>query len=171
MSPANTCPAFTPICSGSDGCRSTISRSASSICSSFSPEPTGAPGGEDDLAAVGIDVGGEETDAARIDRFLDDADQLVEARGRRVRRPGDECVQPGEVQERDRHPAVFRPTFGPTQHLAERDGHEPAQVAVDVGEHDRAGPGLGDRAAQGEARAGRRADVRRRERARRSRDR
>jgi hypothetical protein len=71
-------------------------------------------GGQDQLAAVRVDVGGEQGDVLRVGRGLDRAQQPVERLRRGVDAfAGDQGVGPLEAQERDRHrPVLGRPAAG-----------------------------------------------------------
>ena len=88
---------MTPIRTGSGGPASTIRRSASSMRSSSSPERARRARGEDQLAAVGVDVGAEEADLLLVGGGRLDGRRPARrsARGRaagaRSRRPARRC--------------------------------------------------------------------------------
>ena len=72
-SPTKTEPRFTPIRIGNGRSASMISRTASSMRCSSSPEVDGRSGGQDDLAAVVVHVRGQKHDFLPVDGALDDA--------------------------------------------------------------------------------------------------
>ena len=120
--------------------------------------------GEDDLPAVGVDIGSEEaTPRGSIASWTmrTNSSRLAAAAS------GEHTtgrVQPGEVQEHDRHPAVLRSPLGAAQHLPEGGGHEWSRIAVDGAEHNGAGPKLATARRSAEARTGGRSHVRGRDR-------
>ena len=123
MSPANTAPRFTPMRTG----RSSVgvddrAAACSSMRPSSSPDGRRRARGEDDLAAVGVDVGAEERDACRSAARCTHDDELVQGRGGTPRRPRCSSMRryAVEVDERDGDVPVLGFAPRPTRGVPER---------------------------------------------------
>ena len=135
-SAANTCPRLTPSCSGSGESESAIRRSARSIRPSSSSNEVGMPGAEEELAAVAVEVGGQQADRLGGQRLLDQADGPVQRLGQDVRaRARQQGVGAGELDERDAGDPVLGVGDARVEVLAQLVREQPADpLAVDVRE-------------------------------------
>lgn len=84
---------------------------------------------QDELAAVGVDVGAEEGDAVRLGGYLGGPHHFGEASGERAGPlADDDCVRSAEAHEPDGHPTVLALGRSGVQMLRQRSGQCGARV-------------------------------------------
>ena len=126
MSPANTSPRLTPTCRGSTGPASTTSRSADEHPLLVVLRRAGHARGEDDLAAVAIDVAAEEGDPVAIRRAVHHRHEHRETVRHLVDALRfDHRFDAGEPQERDGRTPVLGFVLVGEERSTQSFGHAP----------------------------------------------